>query len=273
MNTKPIRTMDDARDYLELYYPHLLARFGDGTTYTEVEQCRRCGGAGYYPTKRHGACFDCGGDVVGARRTQVYELKRTAQRAKAKDAKHAREEAAREEGRRQASISRVEFLASHPGLEEVLECSIPLIAEFKEQLQYKGTLSDRQVEVAMEIVAKRKADESTQVPAPTGRQEFTGEVVSCKESFSDYGTVWRLTIKVTTDDGGTWLANGTAPKQLLRDCEWRYPIEDEELGTLGATRYPVIKGRVLTLTATLEQSDSPHFAFYKRPTKATLAAE
>jgi hypothetical protein len=118
----------------------------------------------------------------------------------------------------------------------------------EKQLAYAATLAKRIAEPIPE--AERHVD------APEGRLEVTGRVVSVRDHTSDYGITWKMVVKVETPDG-TWLAWGTVPASILADSKG--PITDW------------LKGRTVTFTGTLKRGDDAHFAFFKRPTKATVA--
>jgi hypothetical protein len=109
--------------------------------------------------------------------------------------------------------------------------------------------------------------EEQHVPAPEGKQTIRGVVVSTKSEDKMFGRqvtpTYRMTVKVTTDDGGVYFVNGTAPRALL-DAAWER-LECPE-GAL-----PALRGCVVEFTATLTRSDrDEHFAFADRPSKARL---
>ena len=84
------------------------------------------------------------------------------------------------------------------------------------------------------------------VTAPTGKQTFTGRVVSVKIQ-EPYGTL-RMTVKITTP-AGTWLAWGTAPLACLAE----------------SVNHGGLKGCDVEITATLKAGRDPHFAILSRP--------
>lgn len=259
LTSKPIRSDADARAYLAEFHADRLEPFGDASSYSykRTVTCRRCGGAGYYPTPQHGACYDCGGRPVTYVETVTVQLKKLAQRLKREDRKAAKIRAEVEAQQAQAKIDRAAFLAAHEGLEEALALDVSILQSFREQLEARGKLSERQVEVAFDVAAKTAKDEQTKTDAPEGRQTFSGTIVSCKESFGEYGASWRVTIRVETE-AGHWIANGTAPAALLRACDWE---RDDYTGE----QEPQLKGKSVTLKATLSRGNEPSFAFFKRP--------
>lgn len=145
--------------------------------------------------------------------------------------------------------ARAEFLARHEGLEAALATDHPIVRDIAVRFTQFTTLSDKQVALVLKL-AREAAEpkvEERHSPAPTGRTTFRGVVVSCKSQESAYGTQMRMTVKVTTDDGSTWLAWGTAPAGLLGDAA----------GPL--------RGCEVEVTATLKPGRDPHFALMTRP--------
>ncbi len=146
------------------------------------------------------------------------------------------------------------FLALNPGLEEALKHDHHISADLNRKFQQYCTLSPKQVALALKLAAepKRIREEEKHIEAPVTegkRQRIQGKIVSKKAQENDYGVTMRLTIKMWTPEG-SWLAWGSAPS-LPADqgyCE----VGDE-----------------IAFDAMLTRSDKdPHFAFYKRPTKA-----
>lgn len=114
--------------------------------------------------------------------------------------------------------------------------------------------TERQVALMTRLVAEienpKPAELHVPVPAENGeRITVEGTVVSIKVSEGMYGTTVRMTVKVETPDG-SWLVNGTLPTA----------IDD-------ATR-----GDIVRFSATIQHGREPHFAFFKRPTKAQVVA-
>ena len=108
----------------------------------------------------------------------------------------------------------------------------------------------------------RFADE-THVAAPLGKQTVRGVIVSTKSTKGDFGTAYRMTVKVETS-AGVYLVNGTIPASIFDACEDALQNVD---GWIVALR-----GCEVEFVATLERSDSDHFAFAKRPTKGAILA-
>lgn len=130
-------------------------------------------------------------------------------------------------------------------------------SDIRRKLWNYGNLSDRQVALLVRLlgeIPERQAREAeraaeVEVPAPSGRVTFSGVVVSRKWHDNDFGGAMKMTVKVTTD-AGIYLVWVTEPRNI-----------DPEVGD------------TVSLTATLSpSSDKPHFAFGKRPSKATVVS-
>jgi hypothetical protein len=122
----------------------------------------------------------------------------------------------------------------------------------------RGHLSEKQLAAARKSMAfQERADEeaATLTPIPEeGRMEITGEVLSAKLKYTDFGDTLKLLIK---DDRG-FKVYGSCPKNI------RYRMVDD--------RYVEIeKGQRVTLTGTVQISrDDTTFGFYSRPAKAKV---
>lgn len=81
-------------------------------------------------------------------------------------------------------------------------------------------------------------------PAPVGRQTVEGVVLSLKLVDTDFGSTTKMTVK---------LDNGS-----------------RVYGTVPASIWQVEKGDRIAFTASCEASDDADFAFFKRPTKASI---
>ena len=108
----------------------------------------------------------------------------------------------------------------------------------------------------------RFADE-THVAAPLGKQTIRGVIISAKSNKGDFGVTYRMTVKVQTT-AGVYLVNSTIPTSIFDACEDALQNVD---GWIVALR-----GCEVAFVATLERSDSDHFAFAKRPTKGAILA-
>lgn len=131
------------------------------------------------------------------------------------------------------------------------------ISDLGFKLNRYGFLTEKQVaavlvsrERSVAYAAKRQAEQdalATVAPLTEGRREITGEVVSTKFVDDDFGGNLKMLVR-EADGNKVW---GTVPRSLDGD----------------------IKGATVTFTATVERSrDDEHFGFFKRPTKAQVAA-
>ena len=150
---------------------------------------------------------------------------------------------------------RAAFLAEHVGLEDALKTPHDIVADIAARFVQWNTISDKQIALVMKLAAEAAAPQrkETHVPAPTGRQTFRGVVVSTKSQEGGYGVEYKMTVKVTTEEG-TWLAWGTIPNALL---------ESVPVGEKG--RIYTLRGLEVEITATLQRGKDEHFAIAKRP--------
>ncbi|KKN81416.1 hypothetical protein LCGC14_0320290 [marine sediment metagenome] len=186
---------------------------------------------------------------------------------------------------------RAAFLAEHPGLEEALAVDNSFVADVAARFERKPWLSPAQVAAVMKT-ARRIADAANRppeqnVPAPEGRVTVRGTVVSVKSRETDWGTQFKMTVKVVTD-AGTWLAWGTCPQTLfdaqhaednrLRDA-WNAEVDSLDLndlqselsnGTRTGPGRSDLRGSAVEFTATLKQGRDAHFAIFTRPSKASV---
>jgi hypothetical protein len=162
--------------------------------------------------------------------------------------------------RAQNAERRNAFLAAHPELPDLLAVDHYITRDIARKFttDHSRDLSDAQlallaklkVDVAEAATRKAAQDAERHVPAPTGRVTFTGEIVSAKTVESDFGEVTKLVVKMTTDDGATWIAY--LNEQSAAHDGWP------------------LRGRTITLAATLTPGRDAHFAFGKRPTLKAL---
>lgn len=115
-----------------------------------------------------------------------------------------------------------------------------------------ASLTPKQEKLVLDIAARASEPKVVEVnvPAPEGRQVIQGTIVSLKWKATDFGDTLKMTVKVTTPDG-VWLAWGTCPRALANDDTLR-------------------RGLTVKFTGTLTRSSNAHFAFFKRPTKASV---
>lgn len=137
---------------------------------------------------------------------------------------------------------------------------------------------DRDVEYAA-----KKANEAVipRVPAPEGKTTITGKIVSIKEKDSDWGTVLKCTVVCSTDDGEfvVWgsLARALEGEWGCTECKSttsNVVHKDSCTQSAGFDYIGQAKvGDTVTFSATFTRSnDDESFAFYKRPTKASIVA-
>lgn len=149
------------------------------------------------------------------------------------------------------------FLAQNPGLAEALETDHHISRDLKFNLAQWGNLTPGQVALAyrlrdqVAVAAQKRAAQQIEakVAAPTGRRTIRGVVVSLKQHESErFGLTLKMTVKVQTAEG-VWLAWGTVPGNIA-----------EKVG----------RGDEVQFDGELEQGREPHFAFFRRPTKAEI---
>lgn len=161
----------------------------------------------------------------------------------------------------QNAAARAAFLAANPGLEGALEADHPILADLSGRFRRFLALSEGQVLLALKIaheIANPPPPEK-HVAAPEGRVTVRGRVVSVKEKESDFGVVWKMTVKVETP-AGSWLVWGTCPESL---CEHGRNTKPGDMpGGL--------KGTQVEFVATLKRGQDAHFALASRPAKARV---
>lgn len=198
-------------------------------------QAGRCGVCGAY--FRHGSMFkhEPTGEIVhmGHDCAQKYGMMIDLSAFEIEQGRHERAHATAIT-RAANAAKRDAFCDAHPGLSAALDLADE-IAKDTSRVYTSGErilidlaskfmrfceLSEKQVDLAWKLANEirnpvpPKAEE-LHVDAPTGKGvSFTGEIVSAKIHISQYGSSWKVTIKVTTE-GGSWLAWGTAPRGLM----------------------------------------------------------
>lgn len=110
----------------------------------------------------------------------------------------------------------------------------------EKQQSFLGNLLDR-IATRVERAAERAQEEEAAQPAPTGRVDVTGTILTCKAQESDFGSVLKLLVKADTG----WKLWVTCPSALAM---------------------PVKHGDPIRLRATVTPSaQDPKFAYGKRP--------
>jgi hypothetical protein len=141
--------------------------------------------------------------------------------------------------------TRERFLSANPGLSATLALPHPILQDMNRKLTRFGSLSPAQIAFAARLAGEVQNPER-HVPAPEGTVVVRGTVISVKEKVDRFGTSWKMTVKVATQDG-SYLVWATVPRAI------------------GG----VDKGAEVEFTADLTRSDrDAHFAFGKRPRAA-----
>lgn len=149
---------------------------------------------------------------------------------------------------------------------EALDYYGDFVIDVVRKFEQYGNLSERQGEALLRAVAgaARRAEKQAQwaeenaqaADAPVGKQTVEGVVLSVKDYDSEYGTQWKMVVKL--DDGSRVFC--TIPKSILdfrqnEDGDW----------------YADTKGKRVRFSASFEPSErDPKFSFGKRPTGASI---
>lgn len=249
--------------------------------------CSRCGGSGYIPSFGYvegGVCFKCNGHtgalsvITSAKAASLWKAQ--VKYAEKKEAKRLAVVAERD-----ARVARL--TEAHPAVAEVLQQvydthkyrgrSNPFLSSLADQVfPAEGhDLSEKQVGAVEKMLAQdaeRDAAKADDPPVVEGRGVVTGEIISVKRVYNDYGDAVKVTIK---DDRG-FRVYGTLARDLVK------VIFDRWLANFSA-RYGYhapyggdqwfedVTGTRVTFTATVVASlDDKAFGFFSRPTKAAL---
>jgi len=234
-----------------------------------VETCGRCGGSGFYnaPSRitwtrdrelgQQPYCFQCGGS--GNVSTLVSSLRARARReARAAELRAAEREAQLAARAQWENDGYGDLLRSVVDVIESLRDGDPIRRQAQSAREriasYSATQED--ADAVLAVLAALQARFEARRPAPEGRVEVEGEIVSTKYVESDFGGAFKMLV-----EGPGWKVWGTVPRGL-----------GDELGREELDGDPVgLRGRRVAFTATFERSaDDEAFGFYKRPTKARL---
>lgn len=168
--------------------------------------------------------------------------------------------AVRRARRIQAWRSMRNYLVNYPGLEDALKVDHEITQDIRSKFIQFGTLSIKQIELLRTL--KKRADERAQenaesnwIPAPEGRFEITGKVLTARVDEGPYGMTYKMLVKVDTEAGSfkTW---GTIPKSIA-DMDY-FSTRD-------------LAGCTVKFTATVKRSDKdPDFSFFSRPVKGLM---
>ena len=292
--SQAIRSDEDAISFLQSIEDPILSTLDAGLV-TVTKVCKRCQGSGSYSyCQKHGTmCFECEALPHLMSWTEQEAVKSYAQRTKRilnSRSRQAEKQVAEQKAKQDAYDA---FLREHNlgsaldrdwinrcheeahGADRNVSQPLSILSDIANRLYSYGKISEKQVALALRLFdqVSNQKDEEAKVAAPEGRLEFTGKIVSVKLSQSQYGEHVRMTVKVETPEG-VWLANGTLPAKT-------YDQAEAELGTVytdeGCRGFSVndiskhLRGREITLTATLTRGNDAHFAFAKRPAKVSLS--
>jgi len=275
-----IKTQDDAIAYL-LGTGFNVSYFKTDDAGNHYEEhritCKRCGGAGYYPTPRHGACYECNGNppnylvrtgiVAIAKKARKAELAAAARTRKA-DAKNAVFNAKRD-------AKAVKFDAAYPTLRADLADYLPLYNEdegynvakkehrilndMAGKLAKWGDMSEGAASFAQKLLDDESAPKET---IEEGKRVISGTVVKCEWRETQWGSSYKVSVKL---DDGTGIVWGTLPgnvEEAARHCANYSQVRGFDIET-------IVTGAAITFSSTITRSDkSTDFGFFKRPTKA-----
>lgn len=223
----------------------------------------------HYAHVADGVCFKCNGR--GSDWVTVEYLTKTFQR---RDRDRARRQAKKDAKAARTAREVEEFLAANPQLAPLTDLDPDtdhhILVDLGRKMRQYGPLSPAQVALAERLITEqvqRAADRAQRdaelVPAPEGRQQVAGEVISVKVTETYYTYSGELSFRWTVRDDRGFLVNGTIPAAVVREVH----AERDRTG-----QAEDLRGRRVTFTATLERGREEHFAFAKRPAKVTVAA-
>lgn len=164
-----------------------------------------------------------------------------------------REATLAEARRAEKAEQRAAFFTANPGIENDLQGDHYILRDMAEKLERFGSLSEAQVALARKIAdeaRERATERKVPVAFVNGARAFVrGTVVSVKTVAGYRMQERKMTVKVTTPDGGVFLLYGACPASVA---------------TVG-------RGAVVEFSATIQHGQrDPSFGFFKRPTKAVL---
>ncbi|QNL31041.1 hypothetical protein SEA_KAUALA_29 [Microbacterium phage Kauala] len=286
---------------------HITAHEHAGYFYVEsngtfAKGCRRCGGTGHYMFDGFDSiCYACR-NVYEYRLGDIFANEDEAKKwCEAKARRAARREAKREQERlaklAKRQVAWDALAASHPDVWAMLSKAANVqvaeggeytyternsfVAKMAEQLWHldEWNYSEKMLTALQDIATKRSQEQADSTPAPTGRVQVTGEILSAKVRENDFGVQNKILVK---DDRGFKVyvsipkaqgeeAFDTFLEQIEADGSTIYDFGSScwFLGTDDG-KYTGVKGRRIAFTATLEPSkDDASFAFGSRPTKGS----
>jgi len=230
---------------------------------SKIHSCVHCGNG----TVRYiSACEHIpSGEIVTFGSSCVHRL--DLPNADAFKAKYIRDQAAIERKKKEIAEAMEKVLNDNPDFKAAVACfdehadTVHMRNSFARDILHKfrkyGNLSDRQRDCFTESISRdheyqaRKEAEANEPkgPAPTGRQEVTGTVLSIKEQDTPFGFTLKMLVKLE-NNSKVWC---TVPSAALDELDRRDEI------TFKATFTP--------------SDDDPHFAFGSRPTLISINGE
>jgi hypothetical protein len=260
--------------------------------------CSRCGGTGHHSFNGFDSiCYKCG-DTLDARLGDRFENEAAAQKwcherfvRRAQRERKAEAERVEKNNRRQAAWDRLK--EAHPEVFALVDQArfnednaerdqfVLKLADQMWNLDNNG-YTDRQIAALQRVVDQRKArtEQAELNPAPTGRVVVTGTIKSAKLQDGDYGVAYKILVE--SDEGfKVWCSLPSAQAAQAMESFYEeieaqgYSAHDFGsgvwlIGSHGDDRFPGVKGRRITFTATLSPSkDDKGFAFGSRPTKGS----
>lgn len=265
-----IKTHDDALDYLCSinHDGRYLKEDDDGKLFFEERvTCRRCGGAGYYPSQFHGACYECNGRPPNyiVRHSLIAIAKKARKAELAAAARERKNEKREAEFVEAANEKRADFDASFPGFAAKLEgATNTILIDLGEKLAKWGSLSPAQVAFAEKLLEEAAAPKTA---LEGGKREVTGTVISCKWRSSQWGGAYKVTLDLG-DGTRIWGSLASVIEDAVSDHYYKVETHNRTFDLP-----EVIKGATVSFSATISPSDDDvSFGFFKRPTKGTLDA-
>jgi hypothetical protein len=183
--------------------------------------------------------------------------------------KRAATERKREQMEKSVRERREQMEQEHPDVVEWMEEqnwdteSFGFLLDMHRAMEQWGSLTENQTNAVRKIMVKRQEQAAAKLnevtpttPAPTGRVQVEGEVLSHRYQDSYFGTAHKMLVKL--DDGNkVW---GTVAESI-----------ESSLFDTTTQSYTELRGQRVRFTATFEQSkDDEHFSFFKRPSKAVV---
>ena len=163
--------------------------------------------------------------------------------------------------RKQRELLKEAFLSNNPALQNALMSDHHILSDLNDQLYRRGSLSEKQIELAFKIVKqlkdRQKEQEELSVSSPEGKIEVEGVVINTKSEDTQWGEALKMTVKVPSGDG-YWIAYGTLPAKL---ADWCYDEENHP----GEVGIKALRGKTVKITGTFKKSKNDHISYFSRP--------